>query len=384
MNPGDRIPFNRPAVIGTEAGYVQEALRRQKFSGVGPFGKRCNKWLRTTLNVPAALTVSSGTHALEMAALLCEVGPEDEVILPSFAFPTTASAFARCGAKLVFVDVTPNTMNIDPVAIEKAVTQKTRVIVALHYAGIPCDMDSLQKIAGRHGLRVVEDAAHAFLSTYHGHHCGTIGDLGCFSFHETKNVHCGEGGALIINDPELVRRAEIILEKGTDRMRFFRGEVDRYTWQDLGSSYVLGELQAAFLLAQLESAEKITSDRRGTWEAYREAFADCIKAGKFEIAEPPEGCQHNGHIFWIKLRDERTRDHMIGALDRRGVHSVFHYVPLHSSPAGHRYGRFSSDDVVTTRDAHRLLRLPIFFGFDEVDRVVAAVKGGLSAPRSGR
>ena len=377
-NSGDRIPFNRPALIGTEADYVREALERQKFSGVGPFGRRCNRWLRTTLDAPAALTVSSGTHALEMAALLCGVGPDDEVILPSFAFPTTASAFARCGARLVFVDVVPQTMNIDPAAVAQAITPRTRVIVALHYAGIPCDMKALLELARANGLLVVEDAAHALLSTSRGCHCGTMGDLGCISFHETKNIQCGEGGALVVNRPELVDRAEIILEKGTDRTRFFRGEVDRYTWQDLGSSYVMGELQAAFLLAQLESAETIVGDRHDSWEAYHEALSDEAAVGTIEIARLPEDCRHNGHLFWIKLRDEEHRSALIADLDQQGVHAVFHYVPLHSSPAGTTYGRFSGVDRHTTRDAARLLRLPLFFGFRSVDRVVAAIRRSLA------
>lgn len=302
---GDSIPFNRPGVIGTEHEYLKSVFKRGKFGGGGPFSKRCCEWLRENYGAPAALTTTSGTHALEMAALLCDLRPGDEVILPSFAFPTTASAFVRCGASLVFVDVDPATMNIDVAAVAAAITPRTRVIIALHYAGVSCDMDSLSRLATEHGAFLVEDAAQAVFSSYKRKPCGTIGSFGCLSFHESKNIHCGEGGALVINDAEYVERAEIIWEKGTDRSRFFLGQVDKYSWQELGSSYVLSELNSAFLLAQLEEGERITADRLRSWNEYASLLQPLADSGLVEVPGIPSDCSHNGHIYWIKTRSAR-------------------------------------------------------------------------------
>lgn len=368
------VPFNRPAISGAEQSYLDEVMKSGKFGGGGPFTRRCNAWLREHFAVPAVLTTTSCTHALEMAALLCELKPGDEVILPSYAFSSTAAAFARCGAALVFVDIEPSTMNIDPRAVESAISSKTRVVVALHYAGVACNMDVLGELAREHSLLLVEDAAQAFLAQYRGARCGTLGTFGCLSFHETKNIHCGEGGALIVNDARYVARAETILEKGTDRMRYFRGEVDRYTWRDLGSSYVPSELNSAFLLAQLEHGEEITRNRVESWQAYLDHLHPLAEAGLIELPVIPEGCRHNGHMFWIKTRGVEERDALIRFLRDRAVHSVFHYVPLHSAPAGRRYGRFVGRDRHTTQEAGRLLRLPLSYRFSHTARVAQAVK----------
>lgn len=368
------IPFNRPGITGAEQAYLAEVMQRGKFAGGGPFSKRCNTWLQEHFGVAGALVTTSCTHALEMAALLCELTPGDEVIAPSFGFSSTATAFVRCGARMVFVDVEPRTMNIDPRAVAAAVTDKTRVIVALHYAGVACDMDALNEIAQRHDLMIVEDAAQAIFADYKGRPCGTLGDFGCFSFHETKNVQCGEGGALLVQKAHHAERAEIIWEKGTDRARFFRGEVDKYTWRDIGSSYVLSELNAAFLLAQLEHGQAITDDRLASWNAYREGLAPLAAVGSLEIPDIPEECRHNGHIFWIKPRDLDERTALIEFLGTHSIHSVFHYVPLHSTPAGERFGIFAGEDRTTTRDAERLLRLPLFLRFSETERVIDAVR----------
>jgi dTDP-4-amino-4,6-dideoxygalactose transaminase len=366
------IPFNRPAITGAERTNIDAVFTRGKFSGIGPFGQHCTSWLREYFGAPGALLTTSGTHALELAALLCDLAPGDEVILPSFTFSSTATAFARCGASLVFVDVDPRTMNMDPVAVAAAVTPRTKVLVVMHYGGVPCDMDALATIVHRHDLLVVEDAAHAIFSEYDGTLCGRLGHFGCFSFHETKNVHCGEGGALLINDVKFLERAEIILEKGTDRTRFQRGEVDRYTWQDIGSSYVLGELNAAFLLAQLEAGAEITSNRLDSWNEYQELLSPLAREGAIELADNRD-IRHNAHLFWIKARDNAERTDLLRFLRVCDIQATFHYVPLHSSPAGRRYGRLAGADVHTSAEADRLLRLPIFFGFTEADRVAAAV-----------
>lgn len=372
--PLGRIPFNRPAVTGREQRYLAQVMERGKFSGNGPFSKRSSSWISDRFDVPGALVTTSGTHALEIAALLCDLQPEEEVILPSFAFTSTATAFVRCGARLVFVDVDPRTMNVDPQAVEAAITPRTRVIVALHYAGVACDMDALGTLAKRHDLVVVEDAAHAILSSYRQRPCGTLGSFGCLSFHETKNVHCGEGGALLVTDARHVERAEIIWEKGTNRSSFFRGEVDKYHWCDIGSSYVLSELNSAFLLAQLEQLEAITEDRLRSWSEYQQLLTPLADRGLIEIPTIPKPCRHNGHIFWVKARDEEERTEMIRFLDQQGVHSLFHYVPLHSTPAGRRFGRFHGADQHTSRDASRLLRLPLCYRFDRAERVAAALE----------
>ncbi len=368
------IPFNKPAITGAEDAYLAQVMKRGKFAAGGRFSRRCNAWLREHFGSPAALTTTSGTAALEMAALLCDLEPGDEVILPSFAFSSTGNAFARCGATLVFVDVEPTTMNIDPEAVAAALTPRTRVVVALHYAGVACDMKALDALARRHGLVIVEDAAQAIFAEYRAAPCGTLGTFGCFSFHETKNLQCGEGGALLVNDPRYAEKAEIIWEKGTDRARFFRGEVDKYTWQDIGSSFVLSELNSAFLLAQLEHWGEITADRLQSWRRYLAHLEPLAEQGIIEVPRIPEPCRHNGHIFWIKSRDAGERADLIRFLRESSIHSVFHYVPLHSAPAGKRFGRFAGRDCHTTKDAGRLLRLPLYYGFSETARVAAAVK----------
>lgn len=334
------ISFNVPPLVGTELDYVKKAIENHKICGDGPFTKECNAWLENRFGAQKVLLTTSGTTALEMAALMCDLQPGDEVILPSFTFSSTATAFVLAGAKLVFVDVRPDTMNIDETKIEAAITDKTKVICAMHYAGVACEMDTIMDIARRHGLKVVEDAAQGVMSTYKGKALGTIGDFGCFSFHETKNYSMGEGGALLIRDPEYNERAEILREKGTNRAKFFRGQVDKYTWVDYGSSYLPSEMNAAYLYAQLLEADRINNDRLASWNAYYEAFAPLEQAGKVELPALPEGCVHNAHMFWLKLHDLEERTAFIQHLKDNGVQAVFHYIPLHSAPAGLKFGVF--------------------------------------------
>ena len=370
------INFNVPPYVGTELAYVREACEtNRKICGDGPFTKRCHEWLEQRSGCAKALLTTSCTDALEAAALLSGVGPGDEVILPSFTFSSTATAFALRGATLVFVDIRPDTMNIDETLIEDAITEHTKVVVPVHYAGVACEMDAICDVAARHGLLVVEDAAQGVMSTYHGRALGSIGDLGCYSFHETKNYSMGEGGALLVNDPAFVERAEVIREKGTNRSRFFRGQVDKYTWVDQGSSYLQSDLNAAYLYAQLEAAERINDDRLATWQVYHEAFAPLAQAGRVELPTVPEGCVHNAHMYYLKLADLAERTAFIEHLRERGVSACFHYVPLHSSPAGMALGRFHGTDVYTTAESDRLVRLPMYYGMSEADRatVVAAV-----------
>lgn len=369
------ISFNVPPLVGTELDYVKKAIENHKICGDGPFTKECNTWLANRFSAQKVLLTTSGTTALEMAALLCDLQPGDEVILPSFTFSSTATAFVLTGAKLVFVDVRPDTMNIDETKIEAAITDKTKVICAMHYAGVACEMDTIMDIARRHGLKVVEDAAQGVMSTYKGKALGTIGDFGCFSFHETKNYSMGEGGALLIRDPEYNERAEILREKGTNRAKFFRGQVDKYTWVDYGSSYLPSELNAAYLYAQLLEADRINNDRLASWNAYHEAFAPLEQAGKLELPALPEGCVHNAHMFWLKLRDLEERTAFIQHLKDNGVQAVFHYIPLHSAPAGLKFGVFAGEDVYTTKESERLVRLPLYYGLTEEDRnaVIRAV-----------
>lgn len=361
------IPFNVPPHYGTELDYVSQAVLNGKLSGDGPFTKRCNAWVEERFGTPRCLLTTSGTTALEMAALLCGFERGDEVILPSYTFSSTANAFVLAGAKLVFVDVRPDTMNIDETKIEAAVTDRTRAICVMHYAGVACEMDAVMAVAKRHGLRVVEDAAQAVMATYRGRALGTIGDFGCFSFHETKNFSMGEGGALLINDPACVERAEIMREKGTDRSRFMRGQVDKYTWVDYGSSYLPSDINAAYLWGELEHADEITANRLASWEAYREALAPLTKRGLLELPSVPAGCAHNAHLFYVKLADLEERTAYIQFLRDRDIWSVFHYVPLHSAPAGLRFGRFEGADVYTTRESERLARLPLYYGLDRAD-----------------
>jgi len=371
----EQIPFNVPQIVGREHEYIDEALSSGKLSGNGRFARRAAAWLEDRLGCARALITPSCTAALEMAAILCDLGPGDEIIAPSFTFVSTANAFALRGAIPVFVDVQPETLNIDPDAVERAITPATRAVVVVHYAGVGCDMERIMEIAARHGLRVIEDAAHGLPGTWRGRQLGSIGDLATFSFHETKNVHCGEGGALVVNDPELVARAEIIQEKGTDRAQFFRGQVDKYTWRDVGSSYLLSEVSAAFLWAQLERLDAITAQRRAIWGRYKEAFAPLESAGVVRCPNVPEGCEHSGHLFYLLLPSQELRDEMIRALAARGVLAVFHYVPLHSSPAGRKLGRIAGEMTVTDELSARLVRLPIWFGLGEerLERVVTGV-----------
>ena len=370
------ISFNIPPFVGTELTYVQQAIDAHKICGDGQFTKKCNQWLEERFCAQKVLLTTSGTTALDMAALLCDLKPGDEVILPSFTFSSTATAFVLAGAKLVFVDIRPDTMNIDETKIEAAITEKTRVIVPVHYAGVACEMDTIMDIAKRHKLMVVEDAAQAVMSTYKGKALGTIGDFGCYSFHETKNYSMGEGGALVINNPAYNERAEILREKGTNRSRFFRGQVDKYTWVDFGDSYLPSDMNAAYLWAQLQRADEINNDRLRTWNAYYQAFAPLAEAGKVELPTIPEGRVHNAHMFYIKCKDLEERTRLISYMKSNEIQCVFHYIPLHSAPAGLKYGRFSGNDEFTTKESERLVRLPLYYGMDseDVQRVIHCIK----------
>lgn len=370
------INFNVPPCTGREMDYIAEAIAAHKICGDGPFTKKCNAWMEERFHAHKAMLTTSGSTALDMASLLCDLQPGDEVILPSFTFSSTANSFAIYGAKLVFVDIRPDTMNIDETKIEAAVTDKTRVIVAMHYAGVACEMDAIMDIARRHGLLVVEDAAQAVMSTYKGRALGTIGDLGCYSFHETKNYSMGEGGAVVINNPAYVERAEILREKGTNRSKFFRGQVDKYTWVDIGDSFLPSELNAAYLWAQLEMADEINSDRLHSWQVYHEAFRDLAEKGLVTLPTVPAGCVHNAHMYYLKCRDLEERTALISFLKSRDILAVFHYVPLHSAPAGLKYGRFAGEDVYTTAESDKLVRLPMYYKLTAEDqaKVIAAVR----------
>ncbi|MCI6639558.1 MAG: dTDP-4-amino-4,6-dideoxygalactose transaminase, partial [Pygmaiobacter massiliensis] len=355
------INFNVPPCAEKELEYVKQAIDSHKICGDGAFTKQCNAWLEERFAAQKALLTLSGTAGLEMAALLCKLQPGDEVILPSYTFSSTANAFVLAGAKLVFVDIRPDTMNIDERKIEQAITDKTRVICVVHYAGVACEMDTIMEIARRHNLLVVEDAAQAVMSSYKGKALGTIGDFGAYSFHETKNYSMGEGGALLIRDEKNNEEAEILREKGTDRSRFFRGQVDKYTWVDYGSSYLPSELNAAYLWAQLEIADQINNDRLANWNRYYEGLKPLADAGKIELPVVPDGCVHNAHMFYIKCKDLAERTQLISFLKSHGVGAVFHYVPLHSAPAGKMFGRFDGEDVYTTKESERLMRLPMYY-----------------------
>lgn len=370
------ITFNIAPYIGNELTYVKQAIDSHKICGDGQFTKKCNAWMEERFHAQMVLLTTSGTTALDMAALLCGIQPGDEVILPSFTFSSTATSFVLAGAKLVFVDIRPDTMNIDEKKIEAAITEKTKVIVPMHYAGVACEMDTIMDIARRHGLMVVEDAAQGVMSTYKGKALGTIGDFGCYSFHETKNYSMGEGGALVINNPDYNERAEILREKGTDRSKFFRGQVDKYTWVDFGDSYLPSEMNAAYLWGQLEVADQINENRLETWNAYWDAFQPLAAAGKVELPTIPDGCVHNAHMFYLKCKDLKERTAFISYMKEHGVLTVFHYVPLHSAPAGLKFGRFDGEDVYTTRESERLVRLPMYYKLSEEDRntVIRLVK----------
>ena len=369
------INFNVPPYVGKELDYIKEAVASHKICGDGAFTKKCHAWLEERFGCKKALLTTSGSSALDMAALLCNIQPGDEVILPSFTFSSTANSFAIYGAKLVFVDVRPDTMNIDETLIESAITEKTKVIVPVHYAGVACEMDTIMDIARRHGLLVVEDAAQGVMSTYKGRPLGTIGDVGCYSFHETKNYSMGEGGAVIVNNPDMIERAEILREKGTNRAKFFRGQVDKYNWVDIGDSFLPSDMNAAYLYAQLEMADEINADRLNSWNEYDRAFRPLEAKGLVELPVIPEGCVHNAHMYYIKCRSLEERTEFINFLKAKGVMAVFHYVPLHSAPAGEKFGIFHGEDRYTTADSDRLVRLPMYYKLSEEDRntVIAAV-----------
>ncbi|UVL89034.1 dTDP-4-amino-4,6-dideoxygalactose transaminase [Pseudomonas sichuanensis] len=356
------ITFNQPHMTGKELYYIAEAKFGNMLAGDGPFTKRCHNWLEQNSGCSKALLTHSCTAALEMAALLLDIQPGDEIIMPSYTFVSTANAFVLRGGIPVFVDIREDTLNLDENLIEAAITPRTRSIVPVHYAGIACEMDTIMSIAKKHGLKVVEDAAQGVMASYKGRALGSIGDIGAYSFHETKNVISGEGGALLVNDPEMALRAEVIREKGTDRSRFFRGEVDKYTWQEVGSSFLPGELIAAFLWAQLEEADRITEDRLTSWGRYHELLEPLEVKGVLRRPIVPEGCQHNAHMYYVLLASEINRQKVLAEFKRNEIFSVFHYVPLHSSPAGIRYGRAHGELEVTVRQSERLIRLPLWVG----------------------
>lgn len=360
-----RIEFNRPFMTGKEFSYINEAKQGNVLAGDGPFTKACHLWLEQNTGCAKALLTHSCTAALEMAALLLDIKPGDEIIMPSYTFVSTANAFVLRGGVPVFVDIREDTLNLDERLIEAAITLRTRAIAPVHYAGVSCDMDAIMGIARRHGLKVVEDAAQGVMSSYKGRALGSIGDLGALSFHETKNVISGEGGALLVNDPSLISRAEIIREKGTDRSRFFRGEVDKYTWQEVGSSFLPGDLVAAFLSAQLEEARAITDARLKSWRYYHDAVGPLEAAGVLRRPIIPAGCEHNAHMYYVLLAPEIDRQQVLSGLKEIGISTVFHYVPLHSSPAGSRYGRVHGSMDVTNRQSERLVRLPLWIGITE-------------------
>lgn len=371
------IPFNRPPCTGDEEQYIKQALKNNKLSGDGPFGKKCQEWFETSLPARKTLLTPSCTAALELAAVLIDIQPGDEVIMPSYTFVSTANAFVLRGARIVFVDIRPDTMNINESLIEAAITPKTRAIVAVHYAGVGCEMDAIMDIAERHNLHVIEDAAQGMMATYKGRALGTFGPVSAYSFHETKNFTSGgEGGLIIINDEQYVQRAEIIREKGTNRSQFFRGMVDKYSWVDMGSSYLPSELQAAYIWGQLEWADKITQNRLSIWESYYAALNGLAQRERIEVPTIPAYCQHNGHMFYIKVKDIAERTALLEHLKADGIYAVFHYIPLHSSPAGARFSRFHGEDEYTTRESERLIRLPMWFGIEKetVNYIVNSVK----------
>ena len=361
------INFNVPPYIGTEMDYMKQAVENKKICGDGPFTKKCNQWFEDRFNAQKVLLTTSGTTALEMATLLCDLHEGDEVILPSYTFSSTATSVVLTGAKLVFVDIRPDTMNIDETKIEDAITDKTKVIMVVHYAGVACEMDTIMEIAKRHNLKVIEDAAQGVMSTYKGRYLGTIGDFGCYSFHETKNYSMGEGGALVINNPEYNEKAEILREKGTNRAKFFRGQVDKYTWVDYGSSYLPSDLNAAYLWAQLEKADEINANRLQSWNRYNEAFKKLEEEGRLELPTIPDECVHNAHMYYVKLKDLDERTDFLSYMRKNDIYSVFHYIPLHSAPAGIKFGEFRGKDQYTTLESERLARLPMYYGVSEED-----------------
>ncbi|MCI6595719.1 MAG: dTDP-4-amino-4,6-dideoxygalactose transaminase [Firmicutes bacterium] len=372
-----RIPFNIPPYVGHEMEYLQKACEvNHKICGDGPFTKQCKAWVEEKTGTAECLMTTSGTSALEMAAHLSHIQPGEEVIMPSYTFCSTADAFVLKGAVPVFVDIRPDTMNLDETLLEDAITDKTRAIAAVHYAGVSCEMDTILEIAGRHHLTVVEDAAQGVMSSYKGRALGTLGDFGCYSFHETKNYSMGEGGALLIRDPEKISEAEILREKGTNRSQFFRGQIDKYTWVDYGSSFLPSELNAAYLMAQLDRADEINHARLARWEQYYRLLSPLATEGRIELPVIPKDCVHNAHMFYIKTRDLEERQALIQALRDQGILAVFHYIPLHSSPAGRKFGRFHGEDRYTTKESERLLRLPMYYSLTEenVNDVVSVIE----------
>lgn len=369
------IPFNKPPYVETEEQYIAEAIQSNKISGDGAFTKKCQQWIEEGAKTKKALLTTSATAALEMSALLCDIKQGDEVIMPSYTFVSTANAFVLHGAAVVFIDIRPDTMNMDETLIEEAVTDKTKVIVPVHYAGVACEMDTIMSIAEKHNLKVVEDAAQGCMATYKGKMLGAIGHLGCYSFHETKNYSMGEGGALLINKPEYMDMAEIIREKGTNRNQFFRGEVDKYSWVEKGSSYLPSDINAAYLWAQLEQAEKINEMRLKAWKQYYSGLKELQDKGYIELPYIPSECEHNGHMFYIKTQDLNTRTKLLEYLKTNGIYAVFHYVPLHSSKGGQQYGRFYGNDRYTTKESDRLLRLPMYYGLssEEIGYIIEII-----------
>ena len=368
------ISFNVPPVTGKEIIYMQDAISRNKICGDGYYTKLCNKWIEDTTGIAKALLTTSCTHATELAAILCDIKPGDEVTMPSYTVVSTADAFVLRGAKVVFVDIRPDTMNIDEKLIENAITDKTVAIVPVHYAGVSCEMDTIMEIAGKYNLKVVEDAAQGVMSKYKGKSLGTIGDYGCYSFHETKNYSMGEGGAILIRDAKDSDRAEIVREKGTDRSRFLRGQVDKYTWVAAGSSYLPSDLNAAYLYAQLEVAQQVFDDRMNSWNKYNEAFKYLKDKGVIETPFVPEECEHNAHMYYIKLDNIEERTKFINYMKENDILTVFHYIPLHSAPAGREYGVFAGEDKYTTKESERIVRLPLYYNMGEtVDEVISKV-----------
>ncbi|WP_303669594.1 dTDP-4-amino-4,6-dideoxygalactose transaminase [Selenomonas ruminantium] len=361
------INFNEPPIISSGNKYVVDAIACGKLSGDGKYTKKCSRWLEENFNCNKVLLTTSCSMALDMAAILCDVKPGDDVILPSFTFSSTANSFALRGANLVFIDIDPKTMNMDADLLEKAINNNTKVIIPVHYAGISCDMDAIMSIAKKHDIFVVEDAAQGVMSTYKDKALGTMGDLGCYSFHETKNFSMGEGGALLINNEKLIKRAEIIREKGTNRAQFLRGEIDKYTWVDLGDSFLPSDLNAAYLWGQLEVADDITKKRMHIWEKYYNAFKEYEKENRVELPNVPSNCKHNAHLFYIKFKDIEERTEYIKFMKGNGIACTFHYVPLHSAPAGLKYGGFSGEDNFTTRESKRLVRLPLHYNLEDED-----------------
>lgn len=372
------INFNEPTLVGKELEYIKDAVIVQHMlCGDGKYTRKCDKWIEENTGVSKAMLTTSCTHALEIAALLCDIKEGDEVIMPSYTFCSTADAFVLRGAKIVFVDIRPDTMNINEDLIEEAITDKTKAIIPVHYAGVGCEMDKIMDIASRHNIKVVEDAAQGVKASYKGKALGSIGDFGCFSFHETKNYCMGEGGAILLRDPDMIEEAEIIREKGTNRSKFFRGQIDKYTWVDKGSSYLPSELNAAYLWAQLEEADAIFDDRMTKWNLYWDFLSDSdILKDRIELPFIPDYCKHNAHMFYIKTKDLDERTRLIAYLREHGANAVFHYVPLHSADAGQKYGRFSGEDVFTTKESDRLLRLPLHYNLKayEIEYITDLIK----------